>query len=106
MRISSLFAHPLRHRGVCALLAALVCAQAAALPSLDSPPTLRPGLPDEHSERGLRRERPDASEQAVAIAERRFQGRAVGARHVGNGVYRVRILQDDGKVKTVTVRPE
>lgn len=85
------------------LLAALVCSQASALPGLDSAPTLRPNVPDERS---LRREQVDASEQAVAIAERRFKGRAVGARHIGNGVYRVRVLQDDGKVKTVTVRPE
>lgn len=84
-------------------MATLICSQASALPSLDSTPTLRPNLPDERS---LGRERPDTSEQAVAIAERRFRGRAVGARHIGNGVYRVRILQDDGKVKNVTVRPE
>lgn len=72
-----------------------------AFPSLDNAPALRPPSND------LRRSIDDASpERAVAIAERRYNGRAVGARHMGNGVYRVRILQEDGKVKTVTVRPD
>lgn len=73
----------------------------SALPGLDNVPSLRAPTTD------LRRHLDDVSpERAVAIAERRYNGRAVGARHVGNGVYRVRILQDDGKVRTVTVRPD
>ncbi|MFT5033481.1 MAG: hypothetical protein ACI89D_002156 [Bermanella sp.] len=73
-----------------------------ALPGLDRAPNLRPALPDDRS---LRQDS-FGSDQAVAAAERRYKGRAVGARHLGNGLYRVRILQDDGKVKTVTVRPD
>lgn len=86
------------------LLAATVAgiAPVSALPVLERAPNLRPTLPDD---RNLRSEEID-TDQAVAIAERRYNGRAVGARHLGNGLYRVRILQDDGKVKTVTVRPD
>lgn len=86
------------------LLAALLTgiSSAAALPGLDRAPNLRPTLP---ADRALRPEGLD-TDQAVAIAERRYNGRAVGARHLGNGLYRVRILQDNGKVKTVTVRPD
>lgn len=73
-----------------------------ALPGLDRAPGLR--LPDNRQH--LRNDLNASPERAVEIAERRYQGRAVGARHIGDGVYRVRILQDNGKVKTVTVRPD
>ena len=39
---------------------------------------------------------------AIAIAERRYGGRAVGAKKIGNA-YKVRILQDDGKIKNVII---
>lgn len=89
---------------VCLLVAITVLSslQVSALPSLERLPNLRPTLPDE---RAVRHEGID-TDRAVAIAERRYNGRAVGARHLGNGLYRVRILQNDGKVKTVTVRPD
>lgn len=92
---------PLR---ACLLLAVILTSivSASALPVLDRAPNLRPTLP---ADRNLRAEGLD-TDQAVAIAERRYNGRAVGARHLGNGLYRVRILQDNGKVKTVTVRPD
>ncbi|MDF1692027.1 MAG: PepSY domain-containing protein [Zhongshania sp.] len=47
------------------------------------------------------RESMTASE-AISIAERRYGGRAVGAQKAGSG-YRVRILQDNGKIKNVTI---
>ncbi|MEX1669532.1 PepSY domain-containing protein [Zhongshania guokunii] len=40
--------------------------------------------------------------EAISIAERRYGGRAVGAKKTGTG-YRVRILQDNGKIKNVTI---
>ena len=40
--------------------------------------------------------------EAISIAEQRYGGRAVGAQKVGSG-YRVRILQDNGKIKNVTI---
>ena len=82
----------------------VLCTQVHALPGLDRAPGLRPSLPD--NRQPLRNDLTASPERAVAIAEQRYRGRAVGARHMGNGVYRVRILQDNGKVKTVTVRPE
>ncbi len=84
------------------LIAMIVVLPAYALPVLDRAPNLRPTLPDD---RGARTES-FSSERAVAIAERRYNGKVVGARHLGNGLYRVRVLQDNGKVKTVTVRPD
>ncbi len=94
-----------RHSILLALLVGLLqsTAPAQALPGLDRAPNLRPPVNDPGLRRNLTEESP---ERAVAIAEQRYNGRAVGARHMGNGVYRVRILQDNGKVKTVTVRPE
>lgn len=47
-----------------------------------------------------------SSREAVSIAERRYGGRAVSVRQVqtGNGVaYKVRILQDNGKIKNVII---
>ncbi|MBD2858455.1 PepSY domain-containing protein [Spongiibacter sp. KMU-158] len=47
-----------------------------------------------------------SAREAVGIAERRYGGRAVGAREINtpNGpAYRVRILQDDGKIKNVII---
>lgn len=44
--------------------------------------------------------------EAIDIAERRYGGRAVGARKIqtGSGVaYRVRILKDNGKIKHVII---
>ncbi|WP_372781075.1 PepSY domain-containing protein [Litorivivens sp.] len=97
--------HHLKVSLASALLAAglTVSAPLQALPDLDRVPSLRPPTTDPSLRRNLVEESP---ERAVAIAEQRYNGRAVGARHLGNGVYRVRILQDDGKVKTVTVRPD
>jgi hypothetical protein len=43
-----------------------------------------------------------SASEAISIAERRYEGRAVGAKKVSNG-YRVRILQDDGKIKNVLI---
>lgn len=46
------------------------------------------------------------SREAVSIAERRYGGRAVSVRQIqtGNGTaYKVRILQDDGKIKNVLI---
>ena len=40
--------------------------------------------------------------EAISIAEQRYGGRAVGAQKAGSG-YRVRILQDNGKIKNVTI---
>lgn len=40
--------------------------------------------------------------EAINIAEQRYGGRAVGAKKVGSA-YRVRILQDNGKIKNVTI---
>ena len=44
--------------------------------------------------------------EAISIAERRYGGRAVGAKKIrsGNGsAYSVRILQDNGKIKNVII---
>ena len=44
--------------------------------------------------------------EAISIAERRYGGRAVGAKKInsGNGTaYSVRILQDNGKIKNVII---
>jgi uncharacterized membrane protein YkoI len=44
--------------------------------------------------------------EAVKIAERRYGGRAVGAKAIDTGrgtAYRVRILQDDGKIRNVVI---
>lgn len=50
---------------------------------------------------------PDFSaREAIAIAEERYGGRAVGARPVSTSAgtaYRVRILQDNGKIKNVII---
>ena len=40
--------------------------------------------------------------EAISIAEQRYGGRAVGAKKVGSA-YRVRILQDNGKIKNVII---
>ena len=40
--------------------------------------------------------------EAISIAERRYGGRAVGAKKTGSG-YQVRILQDNGKIKNVKI---
>lgn len=88
-----------RLAGVLALL--LVLNSAQAVPLLNGGQRGRlpaPNLSSPQLQRSL------DIDEAIAIAERRYDGRAVGARHIGNGVYRVRILQDDGKVKTVTIR--
>ncbi|WP_159287835.1 PepSY domain-containing protein [Zhongshania aliphaticivorans] len=42
--------------------------------------------------------------EAISIAERRYGGRAVGAKKIrGSNAYSVRILQDNGKIKNVTI---
>ncbi len=44
--------------------------------------------------------------EAVSIAEQRYEGRAVGARAIttpSGPAYRVRILQDNGKIKNVII---
>jgi hypothetical protein len=103
MKSSLLTRHAIRSGALISLLLALGM-PAQALPGLDRAPGVRPSLPDNRPQ--LRPDLNASPERAVEIAERRYRGRAVGARHMGNGIYRVRILQDDGKVKTVTVRPE
>lgn len=102
MKFTALVFTPTLRACLLAAVALLSSVQVAALPGLDRAPNLRPALPDE---RMLRHESVN-TDQAVAIAEQRYNGRAVGARHLGNGLYRVRILQDNGKVKTVTVRAD
>ncbi len=102
MKFTELVLTPTRRFCLLAVLAHAAISPATALPGLDNLPNLRPAAPDERS---IRQDSFD-TDQAVAIAERRYNGRAVGARHLGNGLYRVRILQADGKVKTVTVRPD
>lgn len=102
MKFTALLTTPVLRACLIALAVLSANSQVAALPVLDRAPNLRPALPDERS---LRRESVN-TDQAVAIAERKYNGRAVGASHLGNGLYRVRILQDNGKVKTVTVRPD
>lgn len=47
-----------------------------------------------------------SSREAVAIAERRYGGRAVGIRQIQSHsgmAYKVRILQDNGKIKNVII---
>ncbi|AKH70027.1 hypothetical protein IMCC21906_02367 [Spongiibacter sp. IMCC21906] len=47
-----------------------------------------------------------SSREAVSIAERRYNGRAVGVRQIqdrGGVAYKVRILQDNGKIKNVII---
>lgn len=47
-----------------------------------------------------------SANEAISIAERRYGGRAVGAKKIrsGNGTaYSVRILQDNGKIKNVII---
>ncbi len=86
-----------------ALALVLLTSSASAVPLLDrgSPRGQLPGS----NLTAPRLQQPSVDiDEAIAIAERRYNGRAVGARHVGNGVYRVRILQDNGKVRTVTIR--
>ncbi len=101
---SNLFTrHAIRSAALISLLLTLNL-PAQALPGLDRVPGVRPSLPDNRPQ--LRHDLDASPERAVEIAEQRYRGRAVGARHMGNGIYRVRILQDNGKVKTVTVRPE
>lgn len=44
--------------------------------------------------------------EAISIAEQRYGGRAVGAKKIRGGIgdsYRVRILQDNGKIKNVII---
>lgn len=86
--------------GVLALL--LVLNSAQAVPLLNG--GQRGRLPAPNLSSPQLQQRSLDIDEAIAIAERRYDGRAVSARHIGNGVYRVRILQDDGKVKTVTIR--
>jgi hypothetical protein len=40
--------------------------------------------------------------EAISIAEQRYGGRAVGAKKLGS-TYQIRILQDNGKIKNVTI---
>lgn len=47
-----------------------------------------------------------SSREAVSIAERRYGGRAVSVRQIQSGgsvAYKVRILQDNGKIKNVII---
>ena len=47
-----------------------------------------------------------SARDAIAIAEKRYGGQAVGARPVATAsgtAYRVRILQDNGKIKNVII---
>lgn len=102
---SPLTANGLKVLALVLLTATCLGQPALALPGLDRTPGLNPTIPAQRP--SLRRdELVDSSQRAVEMAEQRYDGRAVGARHVGNGLYRVRILQDNGKVKTVTVRPD
>lgn len=47
-----------------------------------------------------------SAREAISIAERRYGGRAVGAKRIQTSsgtAYRVRILQGDGKIKNVVI---
>lgn len=86
---------------VLGLLAILAGATSPAL----ALPTLNGGRPALEAPRlnASPARRTASMDDVIATAERRYNGRAVGARHMGNGIYRVRILQNNGKVKNVTI---
>lgn len=58
--------------------------------------------------RNSERVREITMDQAIDQAQRRYGGKVINAREVqgiDGPVYRVRVLQENGKLRTVTIRP-
>jgi uncharacterized membrane protein YkoI len=85
-------------------VAATTAAEARVLPQLVAPPPASSFVATQRAQRG-----PVTLEQAVEIAQRRYEGTVAGARTISRGgrqVHEVRILGDDGRVRTVLVDAE
>ena len=93
---------------VTALWAALSLPLAAqALPGLSTDGLREPAM-DLNRSRNTERVREMTMDQAIDQAQRRYGGKVINAREVQsvNGpVYRVRVLQENGKLRTITIRP-
>lgn len=93
---------------ITALWAALsLSLTAQALPGLSTDGLRAPAM-DLNRSRNTERVREMTMDQAIDSAQRRYGGKVINAREVQsvNGtVYRVRVLQENGKLRTITIRP-
>jgi hypothetical protein len=101
------FTHTIEHAGLAALLA-LVVLLVAANPAAARPRSSWSPLPVEPARELVPAQRGGGISlaQATAMAQSRFQGRVVRAETVQMGdrvVHEIRILGDDGRVRTVRI---
>lgn len=94
-------------------LLALMCAALLVSPAMHALPGLsteglRVPSMDLHRRRNNDRFNEMTMDQAIDQAQRRYGGKVINAREVegvDGPVYRVRVLQENGKLRTVTIRP-
>ncbi len=92
---------------VCLCAALLASPALQALPGLSTEGLRAPSM-DLHRRRDSDRFRSMTMDQAIDKAQRRYGGKVINAREVegvDGPVYRVRVLQENGKLRTVTIRP-
>lgn len=98
-----------RRASIIALMGAAILASPAlqALPGLSTEGLRVPSM-DLHRRRNHDRFNEMTMDQAIDQAQRRYGGKVINAREVegvDGPVYRVRVLQENGKLRTVTIRP-